>query len=371
MTLAIGQFPQERHRDANQSAVGRRRAANQPHATGSVSRAQQFPPAVATALWASRNTYLTAMTPQQSQYGSLEIGNATWTEGDMHELNYALKELCRRNHDGSYATRADREHILSQVADQLRALGYRQMDAQSLKPKHVEGLVQRWLADRLSPGTIKNRMSALRWWAEKVGKKSVVARSNMAYGIRDRTYVTNASKAKELGAGQLAQIRDVCTQTSLRLQEAFGLRREESIKIVPAWADRGQSLVLKDSWCKGGREREIPIRTIEQRQILDEAKALAKGKSLVGPGYATYAAYLSHFRYECERAGIHGVHGYRHFYAQARYQELTGHDCPARGGPTSKQLTPKQKATDRAARETISHEMGHGREQVTAVYLGR
>ena len=50
---------------------------------------------------------------------------------------------------------------------------------------------------------------------------------------------------------------------------------------------------------------------------------------------------------------------------------MTGWQCPARGGPTSRQLTQQQKAIDRAARETISHEMGHGREQITAVYLGR
>jgi hypothetical protein len=45
--------------------------------------------------------------------------------------------------------------------------------------------------------------------------------------------------------------------------------------------------------------------------------------------------------------------------------------CPARGGIKSKQLTPKQKDIDRQAREVISREMGHGREQITAVYLGR
>jgi hypothetical protein len=149
------------------------------------------------------------------------------------------------------------------------------------------------------------------------------------------------------------------------------LRRAESIKIVPKWADRGDRLVLKDSWTKGGREREIPIRTLEQRQLVDEAKALVNGKSLVAAGYTTYVAYLKHFRYECERIGIHAFHGHRHFYAQARYKELTGQECPARGGPTSKQLTAKQKAIDREAREVISREMGHGREQVTAVYLGR
>ena len=58
---------------------------------------------------------------------------------------------------------------------------------------------------------------------------------------------------------------------SLKLQAAFGLRREESIKIRPEWADRGDRLALKASWTKGGREREIPIRTAEQpRQLGSE-----------------------------------------------------------------------------------------------------
>ena len=289
----------------------------------------------------------------------------------MRDLNYDFKQLCRRNGDGSFATQADREHILDLVADQLHEMGFRHMNAHSLKPKHVEKLVERWLAEHLSPGTIKNRMSALRWWAEKTGKENIIARTNAAYGIPDRVYVTNISKAKELAMDQLANIRTLCIRISLRLQGAFGLRREESIKIVPSWADRGGSLMLKDSWTKGGREREISVRTLEERQLLDEAKALAKGKSLVAPGYTTYRDYLQHFRAECARVGIHAFHGHRHYYAQARYKELTGWECPARAGPMSKQLTPKQKALDREARDVISREMGHGREQITAVYLGR
>ena len=214
-------------------------------------------------------------------------------------------------------------------------------------------------------------MSALRWWAEKIGKENIVARTNAAYGIPDRVYVTNISKAKELDMDSSSKFRTSSSTCRSACRPLFGLRREESIKIVPKWADRG------DRWCsripgpRADGRREIPIRTPEQRQLLDEAKALAKGKSLVAPGYATYRDYLQHFRYECERVGIHAFHGHRHFYAQERYQELTGWECPARGGPTSKQLTPKQKAIDREARETISREMGHGREQITAVYLGR
>jgi Phage integrase, N-terminal/Integrase len=289
----------------------------------------------------------------------------------MRDLNYDLKQLCRRNRDGSYATQADREHILDLIADQLEEMGLRHMDTHSLKPKHVQKLVERWLTEALSPGTIKNRMSALRWWAQKIGKENVVARSNAAYRVPDRVYVTNVSKAKALDVDRVQQIPDLFIHISLGLQALFGLRREESIKIIPAWADRGDRLVLKASWTKGGREREIPVRTLPQRHLLDEAKTLAKSNSLVAPGYRTYRDYLHHFRYQCERVGIHAFHGHRHYYAQARYREWTGWDCPARGGPTSKQLTPKQKALDREARLAISREMGHNREQITAVYLGR
>jgi len=53
------------------------------------------------------------------------------------------------------------------------------------------------------------------------------------------------------------------------------------------------------------------------------------------------------------------------------YQDLTGWTAPVAGGPTANDLTPVQKALDRQARLTISRELGHEREQITAVYLGR
>lgn len=289
----------------------------------------------------------------------------------MRDLNYDFKQICRHNRDGSYGTQADRQNILDLVADQLHEMGFRGLRAQGFKPKHVQKLVERWLAEGLAPGTIKNRMSELRWLAQKIGKENIVERSNAAYGIADRVYVTNVDKGKDLDLQQLEQIRCDFTRMSLRLQDSFGLRRESSIKIVPAKADRSDLLVLQPSWNKGGREIVVPIRTAEQRQLLEEAKALANGKSLVAPSYATYAGYLKHFQSECERVGIHGVHGHRHRYAQRRYYKLTGWQCPARGGPTRKQLTAKQRELDREVRQIISREMGHGRRQIVSVYIGR
>ena len=288
----------------------------------------------------------------------------------MRGLNFELKQLCQRNRDGSYATQHDRERVLALVATQLHELGYRHMAAASLKPKHVEALVERWKAEGLAIGTIKNRMAELRWWAEKIGKQNVLNRDNEHYGIGKRQYVTNVSKARELVAAELTKVTDAYTQMSLRLQAAFGLRRAESIKICPAWADRGERLALKDTWAKGGRAREIPIRNEEQRQVIDAAKALAGRGSLI-PAGQRYVDQLRRFEYQCTTVGVNRVHGHRHQYAQTRYRELTGWLAPAAGGPRSKELTPAQRESDRQARLTISAELGHDREQITALYLGR
>lgn len=150
----------------------------------------------------------------------------------MDDLTYTLRQLCQRNRDGSHATQADRQRSLILAARQLREAGFRQMRATPLKGKHVGALLQRWQAEGLSVGTLKNRMARLRWWAEKVGKAGILPADNTKLGIADRRYATNESKAKELGDG-LARITDPYVRMSLRLQAALGLRREESIKFQP------------------------------------------------------------------------------------------------------------------------------------------
>lgn len=288
----------------------------------------------------------------------------------MKDLNYELKKLCHRHRDGSYATQHARERILTLVPNQLVEMGFKDMKATSLKPKHVTALVERWKAESLAVGTIKVRMSVLRWWADKIQKQNVIARDNEHYGIPNRQNVTNVSRARNLSAEDLTKVTDPYTRLSLKLQAAFGLRREESIKIRPDWADRGDFLRLRDTWTKGGRERDIPIRNEQQRMVLDEAKQFA-GKGSLIPQEMNYKQQLERFKAQCQEAGIHHVHGHRHQYAQDRYRELTGWNCPAQGGPTLRQLTSEQKVLDRQVRLLISEELGHGRLSVVSVYLGR
>jgi site-specific recombinase XerC len=288
----------------------------------------------------------------------------------VKNLNYQLMKLCRNNRDGGFSTQATRSRILDLVANQLHALGYRHMQPTSLKPKHVEALIAHWREQDIGIGTLKNRLSALRWWAQKVNRQSVIARDNTAYGIGARTFVAKHSRAQALDEEKLAQIEDAHVRMSVRLQAAFGLRREEAIKFQPLYAMQGDHIALKSSWTKGGRARTVPITNDEQRRVLEEARALAKGGALIPP-HLDYVQQLHRYEKQTKQARLSKLHGLRHSYAQRRYHELTGHVCPAEGGPTAKELTSEQRALDQQARAMISNELGHARPEISAVYLGR
>ena len=248
----------------------------------------------------------------------------------MDDLSFSLKTLCTRSGEGSFGTRALRQRGLLAMADDLLALGYRLPDARSLKGKHVTALVGHWKAGGLSDQTIRNRLTWLRWWAHQVGKTGLLPKAN----------------------------------------DTFGLRREEALKLRPGLADKGDRLALKASWCKGGRYREIPITHDKQRALLDEVRELVGDGSLIGEG-RNYFQAVKAYENQLLKAGIGNAHGYRHAYAQWRYKQLTGWSCPAAGGPTVDRMTPAQAARDRAARLEVSHELGHGRLDVTDTYLGR
>jgi len=290
--------------------------------------------------------------------------------GMRFDIQKELGSLCARNKDGSFATQANRSAILNQAAKTLQKAGFKNLAASSLKPKHVETLVKDWKAKGLSEGTMKNRMAAVRWWAEKVGKQNCVPRTNQELGIADRSYVATESKAQTLDRDALANIDHERLKVSIELQEVFGLRREECLKFQPDYADQGDRLTLKGSWCKGGREREIPILTERQRDVLDRAHELA-GKGSMIPEDKSFKEWLATYEKATNRAGFNNLHGLRHEYAQSRFEALAGFKSPVAGGPSAKELTSEQKLLDYEARMIVSSELGHGREEITVNYLGR
>lgn len=162
----------------------------------------------------------------------------------------------------------------------------------------------------------------------------MIARTNDFYGIPDRQFVAEESKAKSVTTEALDKVKDAHVRMSLELQQAFGLRREEAIKFSPSYADKGNHLELKASSTKGGKARVIPIRTAVQREVRDRVHTLA-GRSALIPPNRNYIQRLRIYEGHTSRAGLSKLHGLRYAYAQQRYEELTGWKSPAAGGPAS------------------------------------
>ena len=294
----------------------------------------------------------------------------------MKKLEHKILQICNRNRDGSHATQANRKAILCMCVEQLGQAGYKvnELKPHDLKGRHINALVKCWQNDGVSVGTMKNRLSALRWLAEKIDNKGLV-KSNDELGIGKRQYVTNENKSIDLTDVKKVDLSKLSPHVALstELQKEFGLRREEAMKFQPSYALAGfppataDKIMIKPSWSKGGRYREIPITNDRQRELLGRVQALAGNGSLI-PADKSYRQHKNTFEYETRQAGIGQTHGLRHLYAQNRYYELTGWQCPAVGGV--RELTPNEKEQDKQARLQISEELGHGRLQITGVYLG-
>ena len=207
----------------------------------------------------------------------------------MRQLNHDFKEvLARHPRERSHGTRRGRAYALDRMATALDRQ-FPRLRAWNLKGRHVEFLVGDWKERGLSAGTMANYMSHLRWFAKAIGKPNIVRRSNAAYGIaKDRAA---KDRARGLPADRLSKVKDAHVRMALRMELAFGLRREEAIKFSPSHSDRGSRIVLKASTTKGGRPRAIPVLGEEQRRLLDEVRELVGGGALI-PAHRNYREQL-------------------------------------------------------------------------------
>ena len=267
----------------------------------------------------------------------------------------------------SYATFSDRTKRLKAMFKELHNLGYETTHIGRVKQKHIEILVNHWQKAGVSIGSIKNRMSDLRFVCREFNRNNVV-KSNDDYKIGKRCYVPSENKA--MNDPNFDAINDDYIRCSIELQRVFGLRREESIKIIPAIADSGTLLRLKASWTKGGIPRAIPIRTKEQRYWLDQAKNLTGKKGSLIPKDKTYIQQRRIYDRLTRIAGFKNLHELRHAYAQNRYFEITGWHAPINGGKNRSELTKQERLLDQQARKIIALELGHSRMAIAKNYLG-
>jgi integrase len=280
-------------------------------------------------------------------------------------------------------TRANKWQFYHRMFAELWMLGYKIRKVSNFRPRHVEVLMRSW-ADK-SVGELHSRLSMMNILLEFLGKgdhaKSVrdhfpdrdmsrdtVAQENKSWPSRDVDVAAILDKAREMDE------RLACL---VALQHHFGLRVKESIEMRPLRArdDGGGMTLLIIEGTKGGRPRNVPIRTAAQRQTIEWACTIAaatRGGRMRWPG-DTWKQSQAKFYYRCSSwLGISrkelGVtpHGLRHGFAQTAYTRKTGLPTPIEGGALGR----IDQATHAEASREVAQQLGHGRVYVSTSYYG-
>lgn len=302
-------------------------------------------------------------------------GYISMSKSKLRSAQFSINEGLKQIKGYSHTSLADMRHMLNRCVKDLHELGYKVGHIKGLKSKHVHVLVEHWKKQDKNPATIKNYMSKLRKLAILLDKPTLVKPSNDDYRITRRNYTPTYNKA--ILNLDTSKCTDPMIRLSLEAQALFGLRREESMKLIISEAWQGNCLKIKPSWTKGGIGRTLEIISQEQREWLKKtSQIIPSGHSLI-PKDRTYKQQLRHYQFQTEQMGISKCHGLRHAYAQRRYHELTAQFapdkmpiiCPIQGGSPSKYLTGIDRAIDRKVRGIISRELGHSRIAISKIYL--
>ncbi len=240
--------------------------------------------------------------------------------------------------------------------------------------RELVGAYAKNIMDRgLSAATVQNRISAInsvmkaatscRW--ESISPRSLGApqrsfvRTESPQGL-DRALVTEAQKGLDPRA---AAILGLARELGLRAREASLIDAKGALREA---ISKGEIRITEGT--KGGRARIVPILDHRQVEALKAAAAVqGKDGSMVptGTSLKAFRGTLDTAREAIKEVTGQGLHALRAAYAVDRYKSLTGADAPVVAG---RRLV--DKATDHAAREIIARELGHGRTEVTASYLG-
>lgn len=277
-------------------------------------------------------------------------------------------------------TRNRRSQILRWFVHAVRASGFKPQYLDNIGPKHIHAAVDFWVKQGLAIRTLQTRIAVIRMLMCWLGRESCMPsnRELLSPQMRRRKGVATRDKSWSGNGLDVNKIvkklngKDVWIRHCLLLQHGFGMRMKEAALFKPHAADFQTSLAINRG-TKGGRQRDVPIETTLQRELLDRCKKFAKpGQSMItAAGFVTWKKarkrYYKVLRHKLgvslRKANVTG-HGLRFEYLCNQYFLFTGERPPIQGGgPIDRQL-------DREARKYVAKLAGHNRASVSSAYLG-
>lgn len=295
---------------------------------------------------------------------------------------FPMEAAIGRKRAVSFGTREAYHDRLNVLVKGLSKLNMPIQNLDEVTAKQVKRLFQEFERQGRSPGWMRNLNTSIRRFGVWIGKPDLCPSvDRLVVNPENAVRRTSAIDPQDWEARGIevdeviARLTEICevTGAQLRLAAAFGVRFQEFLMFRPFEATKHPGFIYVTDGTKGGRPRNVPIETDEQREAIAIAKRLAgqnkEGIMLAKEGLTLEHA-RSHARYNLTKAGVTkailGItpHGLRHRYACTIYKQLTGELAPVLGGKEVDPIVRKQ------ALKEISERLGHCRIEIVSAYVG-
>ena len=311
--------------------------------------------------------------------------------GYGRQLSYAgpqaLKNMFGGGHYGTVKAHSDRRQAFAKWCRSEKGPGIN--DARRIDRKVLADYAA-YLRDVVGRGdlavsTAQNRLSSVnRTMAALRGDQCVkLPIPSKALGMQRSGVRQSVPQGRD--REQIKQIVDaLCSRDQRRsaaivlLARATGMRLREAILAdLPRLSREANDLgrINIQDGTKGGRAGASASRWIAVDHHVQDALGFARqvspasSRSLIAPD-ESYLNVLQEIirpaRDVLHAHKLNGFHELRAVYACERYEQITQHRAPINGGPCCE----IDKTLDREARWQISYELGHGRIDVVAAYIG-
>ncbi|WJQ79819.1 tyrosine-type recombinase/integrase [Brevibacillus brevis] len=266
------------------------------------------------------------------------------------------------------------------------AIEYQSKNFRNISDKHLQSFIQASKADGMSPKSIKTELSAIRKLHTKIPDTRYQLSENKDLGYTDRRKNRGVDRAWQDTEVQRAvdlannmDRKDVAW--SIQIARNLGLRIEETTALTRTQLRDALSrneLSLRTT--KGGIPRDIPMNERSRQifqEILRETDQSGKDRIFTGHGKTHHEAfksiqnwiwnhretfqedhkkdstYLQILNIDEERPNL-TFHGLRHAFARQQYEQRIAN-----------------RVSELEARTEVSNLLGHGRDDVTRIYLAK
>ena len=284
-----------------------------------------------------------------------------------HYLNLMsqVDKLHRHNRQGSYKTRARYYEAMQRFCRFLSEV-YRLERLANIAPKHIYAYVAHLQDGGKSASTIKTDLSAIRFFHDLIPNARYELPGNGDLSLQHRTF---GGVDRTWSAGEFERMLDTALALGRNdyvsifyLGRFAGLRIHECFRIDTATASKAvkeRALTIKG---KGGLVRTVPLNNLLIQRLQHDLKRKLRGHKLYVPddqetheAIKALQAFIWLYRpsvQDKDSTRPMTFHGLRHTYAAEKYQ-----------GFIDAGVTPF------GARKGVSKLLGHGRDDVTNIYL--